>query len=129
MARRHWVEISGRKFYVPTRAEAVATAERAANRLRRAVLVGYDQVKKKPRRAAPIGDYRRNPMMGGHDFTGEVWKISCSGPRGVPGAAYANSEAEARDTVRILRARGCRVTHVVRLKAPNAPKKRSTARK
>lgn len=126
MTRRYWLKVDGRKLYDDTLGAVQKAAQRAANQLGRAVQIGYDDAK--PRRRAKL-KARRNPVMAGHDYTGEEWKLTASGPHGQTGVAYCGTEREARDTARVLRARGFRVTHIVRLRAPNLPFTAAKARR
>jgi hypothetical protein len=125
MARRYWIVVNGKRLYHDTLGAARRAATKAADRLGKAVQAGYDdepsrptRKRKKPPTASQGRVYRMNPLMGGHDFTGEEWKIMARGPYGQLAHVYADNEREARDEVRILRAKGFRVTHMVRLQAP-----------
>lgn len=120
MARRYWMKVGGAKHF-GSLAEVKRAGQRLADKLGCAVQVGYDGTP--AARPKPKVSMRRNPVMQGYDFTGEEWKVSTKGPFGQTGYSYANSEAEAKQAARLWRAKGFRVTHMVRLKAPNAPAK------
>lgn len=124
MARRYYVVVNGRKHYA-SRAAIEAGVQGLANRLGSAVQIGYDETRPGRKKAAA---FRRNPMMQGVNFTGELWKVSASGPHGQTGASYANSKGEAESAARLARARGFRVTQIVRLQGPDAPGKKARRR-
>lgn len=111
MARRYWVKIDGRKHYVPgSLADLRRAAQNAANNLGRLVQAGYDE---RPARRT----LRRNPMMGGRNFTGEEWLTAGFGPRGRL-AMISNSRREAENDAAYLHSLGYRALTTRRTKGP-----------
>lgn len=115
MARRYWVEVAGRRYDVPGGLRELRKAAKAlANRFRADVRAGYDNVR--PRRPARR-TLKRNPVMRGHDFTGEEWTTVGFGPRGRL-AMISESRAAAERDAAYLHAMGYRALTTRRTKAP-----------
>ena len=91
MTRAYFIVARGRKYPVASLQAAKRLAQRAADETGRRVVIGFDEIRQKP----GTRSYRRNPLMGGHDFTDELWKISGIGPNGRKAVAYAETRAAA----------------------------------
>lgn len=124
MARRYWLKINGRKHF-GTLAEVRQVGQRIADQFGQTVQVGYDDAKTK---RATSRRYSRNPLMGGHDFTGEEWVIKGIMPNGSHATIYANSKAEAeRELDYARRIYKLRATTLRRSRAPVSASKRGKA--
>lgn len=136
---RFYIVQDGERLYAATQAAARKLAKLAANATRKAVTVYQDaggghrrtiggakpQPKPKPRAKAVKA--KRNPVMRGHNYTGELWEVTAirpTPPRRLA-HAWANTAAEARVTMRELAATGYRDIRTTRV----AEAKKNPARK
>lgn len=107
MAKRYWLKHGGRKIYHETKAAVTKAARQLADTLGVGVPIGFDDLtgSKRVASAHRTTPFMRNPVMQGHDFTGEEYKVTAYKGR-TPIVAYADSKAEADDLKRQFKAQG-----------------------
>lgn len=124
---RYYIMKDGQRLYKRTIKEISDVAIKLANATGLGVPVHIDHgaigaaLGKQTRRLGVQRNvkFSRNPMMQGHDFSGEEWCVKGIAPNGRTSTAYANSKREAEETADYLRDnRGVRGITVRRTKAP-----------
>ena len=103
-----------RKVFVATAAEARRLAKQLADQTRKQVPVGYDP----PPRAGSSA--KRNPVMRGHDYTGESWRIRAMAPSGATLTAYEDTKSRAEGLARLLRRQKYAAVTIAQVRKPNA---------
>lgn len=109
MARKYYIMKDGERFYRDTLQDIKRAAVREANAAKRAVTVFVDDGIHKARSAVrqPPATLHttRNPVMQGHDFGGNEFKITAYRGR-TPITAYADTKAEAEAVKKQFKALG-----------------------
>lgn len=135
MARRYYIIDQGERIYRDTQEAIRRAAKTLANATGAAVRVYEDTAgvgfggthKSTVSRGGSVA-FTRNPMMQGHDYTTEKWKVTGKNPRtGSFIHAYADNKAEAQAETRVLRGAGYTGVMAVKVGAKKLPASKMAA--
>lgn len=116
---------TGEKVIRSTVQEISRAAQREANRFGQAVQIHTGMEARKSHRKESMA---RNPVMQGHDFSEEKWKVTGKNPRtGGFIHAYADNGVEAKAEARVLRGAGYTGVMVAKVGAKALPKSKAVA--